>query len=216
MSKREIIISPSILASDLFKLPDTINTINKSKAQWIHVDVMDGIFVPNITFGIPLVEGIRPNTKKVIDTHLMIREPSKYIEPFAKSGSDIISIHLEASNHINKDINKIKKLGCKAGVAINPHSGIYDIKYILSELDIVLIMSVNPGFHGQPFIESSINKIKDLKDMIIQMNSKAIIEVDGGLNDTNAKKIRDYVDAMVFGNFIFGSKNPLETINNIL
>ncbi len=207
------IISPSFLSANFGELNKDIELINKSKAEWFHLDIMDGVFVPNISFGMPIIKQIRNKTSKILDVHLMIVEPQRYIKEFKDAGADILTVHYEACNHLHRTVQTIKSEGMKAGVALNPHSAVSLLEHIISELDMVLIMSVNPGFGGQSFIEESYNKVKELKALITRKQSNTLIEVDGGVNNTNAKQLLDAgVDILVSGNYIFKSNNPVETI----
>ncbi|MGE5357356.1 MAG: ribulose-phosphate 3-epimerase [Deltaproteobacteria bacterium] len=212
----ETIIAPSILAADFSKLGMEIEMINKSNAQWVHIDIMDGMFVPNITFGPWIVRTLRKHTDKVLDTHLMIEKPDRFFEDFRNAGSDIMTVHYEACTHLHRSVQKIRGLGMKAGVSVNPHTNVELLTEILPFIDLVLIMSVNPGFGGQKFIETSVNKISKLKTMINEQKLNVQIEVDGGVNiDNAASLIRAGVDVLVSGNAIFRSENPLEYINSL-
>lgn len=210
------IIAPSLLSANFLHLEKDIQMINDSQAEWLHLDIMDGRFVPNISYGIPVVKAIRSATQKFLDTHLMIVEPEKYIAEFAKAGSDQITVHIETCPHLHRTIQQIHNEGAKAGVAINPHTPISLLEPIIEELDLVLVMSVNPGFGGQKFIPYSIQKIKGLKQLIQNTGSKALIEVDGGVSLQNAKEITEAgADALVAGNAVFNSANPSETIRQL-
>ncbi|MGI8952428.1 MAG: ribulose-phosphate 3-epimerase [Chitinophagaceae bacterium] len=207
------IIAPSFLASDLLRLGEEGNMINKSEAEWFHLDIMDGRFVPNISFGIPIVESVRKTTKKILDVHLMIVEPEKYAEAFKNAGADFLSVHFEACKHLHRNIEQIKNLGIKAGVVINPATPVDFLKDILFDVDLVLIMSVNPGFGGQKFIPHSIEKIKQLRQLIDEKNYHALIEVDGGITLENASLIVEAgADVLVVGSSIFKSPDPVATI----
>ena len=175
------LVAPSILAGDFARLDREVSMINESQADWIHVDVMDGVFVPNISMGIPVVEAIRRHAKKPLDVHLMIVHPENYVEAFHKAGASLISVHIEACHHLHRNIQQIKSLGCKAGVAVNPHTPIQDLENVIADIDLVCIMSVNPGFGGQKFIENTYAKVRQLKKLIVERSSKAMIEVDGGV-----------------------------------
>jgi len=207
------IIAPSLLAADFLHLADECQMINDSQAEWLHLDVMDGRFVPNISFGMSIIEQINSITKKTLDVHLMIEEPEKYANAFAKAGANILTVHLEACKHLHRNIQQIKDLGMKAGVALNPHSPIHLLQDVLSEVDLVLIMSVNPGFGGQHFIPYSLQKIQALNKLKQQNNYQFLIEVDGGVTLENAKALIDAgTDVLVAGSSVFKSANPLETI----
>jgi len=210
------LIAPSILACNFGDLKNEIKMINKSKANWFHIDVMDGVFVPNISFGTPIMNILKKYAKKPLDVHLMIVNPDKYLEKFAELGSEILTVHLEACTHLHRTVQKIKSLKMKAGVAINPHTPISSLESIIKEIDLVCIMSVNPGFGGQSFIDSTFQKVKDLKLLIKKNNSKALIEIDGGVNSKNAKKLSEQgADVLVAGSFVFKSDNPTNTIRNL-
>ncbi len=207
------IISPSILAADFANLQSEVEMLNKSEADWIHLDVMDGNFVPNISFGAPVCSAIKRHAKKTLDVHLMIVEPEKYVSDFAKAGADYITVHAEACPHLHRNIQQIKDLGCKAGVSLNPHTPVEVLKYVIGEIDLVLIMSVNPGFGGQTFIETTYEKVRELKKMIVDGGANTIIEIDGGVTSANARKLVDAgADALVAGSFVFKSDNPSQTI----
>lgn len=209
------IVAPSLLASDFGRLQEEIEMINDSEADWFHVDIMDGVFVPNISFGQDIVRTIYRHAKKPLDVHLMIVDPDRYIQEFADAGAHVITVHFEACNHLHRTVQLIKESGAKAGVALNPHSSVDLLKDILPDLDLVLIMSVNPGFGGQKFIPNALNKISKAKSMIRQMGLSALVEVDGGVGDQNAEKIvQAGVDVLVAGSSVFKSSDPLETIKN--
>jgi ribulose-phosphate 3-epimerase len=210
------LIAPSMLACDFGNLESEISMINDSKADWFHIDVMDGVFVPNISFGTPIMNVLKKYTKKPLDVHLMIINPDNYIEKFAELGSSVLTVHFEACTHLHRTIQIIKSLNMKAGVAINPHTPISSLESIIKEIDLVCIMSVNPGFGGQSFIETTYQKIKDLKSLINKRNSKTLIEIDGGVNSENAKKlIENGADVLVAGSFVFKSENPTNTISTL-
>ena len=210
------LIAPSMLASDFGNLENEISMINTSKADWFHIDVMDGVFVPNISFGTPIMNVFKNKAKKPLDVHLMIVNPDNYLEKFAELGSSILTVHAEACTHLHRTVQKIKSLNMKAGVAINPHTPISSLESIVNEIDLVCIMSVNPGFGGQSFIENTYQKVKDLKSLIKKNNSKTIIEIDGGVNSENAKKLVEHgADVLVAGSFVFKSNNPIETISTL-
>ncbi|MCB0409729.1 MAG: ribulose-phosphate 3-epimerase [Flavobacteriales bacterium] len=210
------IIAPSILSSDFANLQKESEMLDKSQADWFHIDVMDGVFVPNLTFGMPVIKAIRKYSDKVFDVHLMIENPDKFIKDFKNSGADILTVHYEACTHLHRTIQSIKNEGMKAGVALNPHTNINVLEDIIKDLDLVLIMSVNPGFGGQSFIENTYSKIKKLKELILKTNSHALIEIDGGVTDKNARQLIDCgADALVAGSFVFNSNNPSQTIKNL-
>jgi ribulose-phosphate 3-epimerase len=207
------LVSPSILAADFNKLGEQIEMLNQSEADFVHCDVMDGVFVPNISFGIPVIQAVKKVSKKPLDVHLMIVNPEKYITEFYKAGASVITVHYEACTHLHRTIQQIKNLGIKASVCLNPHTPVVLLEDIISELDMVLLMSVNPGFGGQQFIENTYRKSIALKEMILQQNSHALIEVDGGVNFEVGKKLYEVgVDILVAGSFVFGSNDPIGTI----
>ncbi len=215
MSKR--IVSPSLLAADLSNLTGALEMINSSAAQWVHIDVMDGLFVPNITYGQPVIKSMRPKSDKIFDTHLMIESPGRYVESFIEAGSDYVTVHVEADNHLNRTLSLIKSLGAKAGVALNPHTPIVMIEEIIELADMVLIMSVNPGFGGQKFIESSVDKVARVKEMLLKKNSDALIQVDGGVTEHNSQALfAAGADVLVAGSSVFGSDDPHAAIINII
>ena len=210
------LIAPSMLASDFGKLEDEILMVNNSKADWFHIDVMDGVFVPNISFGTPIMNVLKKSAKKPLDVHLMIVNPDKYLEKFAELGSSVLTVHAEACTHLHRTVQKIKSLKMKAGVAINPHTPVSFLESIINDIDLVCLMSVNPGFGGQSFIENTYQKVEDLKSLINKKNSKAIIEIDGGVTSKNAKKLVEKgADVLVAGSFVFKSDNPTETISTL-
>ena len=207
------IIAPSLLASDFLHLQDECTMLNNSQADWFHLDIMDGRFVPNISYGPMLVEFFRKATTKVCDVHLMIEEPGNYAGLFKKCGADILTVHLEACPHLHRNIQQIKSLGMQAGVAVNPHTPINLLKDILGDIDLVLLMSVNPGFGGQSFIPHTLNKIKELKAMIVERSLNVKIEIDGGVTEENARQIIDAgADVLVAGSAVFKSADPMATI----
>jgi ribulose-phosphate 3-epimerase len=215
MSNRPI-IAPSVLAADFANLGREIGMINQSDADWIHIDIMDGVFVPNISMGFPVVEAIRRHASKPMDVHLMIVQPERYVEAFAKAGASNISIHVEACPHLHRNIQQIKDLGCRAGVAINPHTPINSLENVIADIDLICLMSVNPGFGAQKFIEHTYSKIRALKALINATSSKALIEIDGGVNQTNARPLLDAgADVLVAGNFVFTAEDPLSVIRNL-
>lgn len=210
------IIAPSLLAADFANLQRDIEAFNQSKAQWLHLDIMDGVFVPNISYGMPVIEAVNKHTDKVLDVHLMIVDPDRYIETFAKLKTDILSVHYEACTHLHRTIQAIKSNGMKAGVALNPHTPVHVLEDVIQDIDLVLIMSVNPGFGGQKFIEQTYAKVRKLKAMIVEQDSKAIIEIDGGVTDKNASELIEAgADALVAGSYVFGSENPKETMDKL-
>lgn len=210
------IVAPSLLASDFSNLEREVKMINESDGEWIHIDIMDGVFVPNISMGLPVVEAIKRHAKKVMDVHLMIVEPEKFVEAFRNAGADNISVHIEACPHLHRNIQQIKSLGAKAGVAINPHTSISALQNIIADVDLVNIMSVNPGFGAQKFIEFTYDKVRELKALIKSKGSHALIEIDGGVNMGNAKKLLDAgADVLVAGNFVFSATNPKEVIHQL-
>jgi len=210
------IIAPSVLASDFANLEREIKMINSSEADWIHIDIMDGVFVPNLSMGLPVVEAIKRHATKPMDVHLMIVHPENYVEAFQKAGAEYISVHVEACPHLHRNIQQIKSLGCKAGVAINPHTSIVELENVIAGIDLVCVMSVNPGFGAQKFIEHTYTKVKQLKKLIIESGSKAKIEIDGGVNMQNAKQLLEAgADVLVAGNFVFSASNPIEVIKQL-
>lgn len=210
------LIAPSMLASDFGNLKSEINMINQSDADWFHLDVMDGVFVPNISFGIPVIKSIQQSAKKELDVHLMIVNPDKYIRKFKEVGASVLTVHYEACIHLHRTIQAIKHEGMRAGVAINPHTPISVLNDVLNEIDLVCVMSVNPGFGGQDFIENTFNKIKKLKELKDRNTYNFLIEIDGGVNIENAKKLIDAgADVLVAGSSVFKSKNPTETIRKL-
>ncbi|SHE48539.1 ribulose-phosphate 3-epimerase [Mariniphaga anaerophila] len=209
-------IAPSILSADFNNLGNEIQMLNESEADFIHCDVMDGVFVPNISFGMPIVEHVNKVAKKPLDVHLMIVNPDKYIEAFAKAGAAWLTVHYETCQHLHRTVSEIKKNGMKASVCLNPHTPVFLLEEIISELDMVLLMSVNPGFGGQKFIPNTYKKVKQLKKLIQENNPNCLIEVDGGVNyQTGKELIEAGADVLVAGSFVFGSENPQETIHNL-
>ncbi|MBT3871806.1 MAG: ribulose-phosphate 3-epimerase [Flavobacteriaceae bacterium] len=218
MSK--ILIAPSILAANFGNLQRDIEMINQSDAHWFHLDIMDGVFVPNISFGMPIINAIAEHATKTLDAHLMIIDPDRYIKTFADLGVDYLTVHYEACPHLHRTLQAIKAEGMKAGVALNPHSNINLLEDTINDIDLVCIMSVNPGFGGQSFIENTYSKVEKLKKMIIKKNASTLIQIDGGVTNKNAKQLAEAgADILVAGSYIFRSENPTETIvalNNLL
>lgn len=207
------LVSPSMLSANFLQLEKDIEMINQSEADWFHLDVMDGMYVPNISFGLPVIQQIKKKAQKPLDVHLMIEKPERYIEDFKNAGADILTIHLEASNHLHRSIQAIKATGMKAGVALNPHTNVSLLDDVLVDLDMVLIMSVNPGFGGQKFIPQAIYKIKKLHNQIESLGARTLIQVDGVVDDTNAAELYNAgADCLVAGSYVFKSKDPMEAI----
>ena len=210
------LIAPSVLAADFGNLQRDLEMINESSADWFHIDIMDGVFVPNISFGMPVLRDINKHAKKTIDVHLMIVKPDQYIETFASLGADILTVHYEACTHLHRTIQAIKAAGMKAGVALNPHSSVDLLKDTIKDIDLVCLMSVNPGFGGQSFIENTYDKIKELKELIKSKESKCLIEIDGGVTNKNAKKlVENGANVLVAGSYVFKSKDPIQTIEKL-
>lgn len=210
------LVSPSLLAADFGNLSRDIRLVNKSLADWIHCDIMDGLFVPNISFGFPVLEHIRKVAEKPLDVHLMIIDPDRYLSRFRDSGAGILTVQYEACVHLNRTVNEIRNLGMKAGVALNPHTPVSHLKHVLNYIDMVLIMTVNPGFGGQSFIMESYEKIRELREMIDSNGSDVLIEVDGGVDTGNAAKLVEAgVDVLVAGNSVFSAKDPEDTIRRL-
>lgn len=213
---KNTLIAPSVLAADFANLQRDIEMINNSEADWFHIDIMDGVFVPNISFGMPVLEAITKHAKKTIDVHLMIVDPDRYIKTFAELGSNILTVHYEACTHLHRTLQAIKAEGMKAGVALNPHTNIDLLEDVINDIDMVCLMSVNPGFGGQSFIENTYSKIEKLKELISRKNASTLIEIDGGVTDKNASKLVNAgADVLVAGSFVFKASNPTETISNL-
>ncbi len=211
------LIAPSVLAADFSNLQRDIEMINESDADWFHIDIMDGVFVPNISFGMPVLRDIKKHAKKTLDVHLMIVNPDQYIETFASLGADILTVHYEACTHMHRTIQAIKATGMKAGIALNPHSSVNQLRDIIKDIDLVCLMSVNPGFGGQSFIENTYNKVKELKELIQSTGSVCQIEIDGGVTNKNAKKLVEAgANILVAGSYVFKSDNPTETISKLI
>jgi ribulose-phosphate 3-epimerase len=209
-------IAPSILAADFGNLQRDCEMINSSQADWFHLDVMDGVFVPNISFGMPIIKNINTYATKTLDVHLMIVNPDKYIKIFKEIGADVLTIHYEACNHLHRTLTAIKEAGMKAGVALNPHTSVHLLSDVLKNLDLVCIMSVNPGFGGQSFIENTYEKVKQLASLRKESNTNFLIEIDGGVSTVNARKLLDAgADILVAGSFVFKSKDPIQTIADL-
>lgn len=211
-----IIISPSVLSCDFANIQRDVEMINQSDADWFHVDVMDGVFVPNISFGFPVIQAIKKHAKKPLDVHIMIQNPDQYIDAFKEAGADILTVHYETCTHLHRTIQAIKTAGMKAGVALNPHTPVDLLQDVIEDLDLVLIMSVNPGFGGQKFINNAILKVEQVKNLIHMKGSRALVEVDGGVNLATGKElVKAGADALVAGSFVFNSENPAKTISDL-
>ncbi|WP_322549798.1 ribulose-phosphate 3-epimerase [Flavobacterium psychraquaticum] len=213
---KNTLIAPSVLAADFANLQRDIEMINNSEADWFHIDIMDGVFVPNISFGMPVLEAINRHANKTIDVHLMIVDPDRYISTFKKLGADILTVHYETCNHLHRTLQAIKAEGMKAGVALNPHTSVDLLEDVIQNIDMVCIMSVNPGFGGQSFIENTYDKVRKLKALIVKKNANTLIEIDGGVTNKNAKALVDAgADVLVAGSYVFGAENPTATIADL-
>ena len=213
---KNTIIAPSILAADFANLQRDIEMINNSNADWFHIDIMDGVFVPNISFGMPVLEAITKHAKKTIDVHLMIVDPDRYIKTFSQLGANVLTVHYEACTHLHRTLQALKAEGMKAGVALNPHTNVNLLEDVIKDIDLVCMMSVNPGFGGQSFIENTYSKIEKLKEIITRNNATTLIEIDGGVTDKNAVQLVNAgADVLVAGNFVFKATNPTQTIADL-
>ena len=213
---KNTLIAPSVLAADFANLQRDIEMINNSEADWFHIDIMDGVFVPNISFGMPVLDAINKHAKKTIDVHLMIVDPDRYISTFKKLGADVLTVHYEACTHLHRTLQAIKAEGMKAGVALNPHTSIDLLEDVIQDIDLVCIMSVNPGFGGQSFIENTYVKVEKLKELINKKNAKTIIEIDGGVTNKNALQLAQAgADVLVAGSYVFSAANPTATIADL-
>ena len=211
-----VIVSPSLLSADFLHLSKDIEMVNHSQAEWFHLDIMDGVFVPNISYGLPVVSQIKKMATKPLDVHLMIVQPERYVEAFHKAGADILTVHYEACTHLHRTIQQIKAQGMKAGVSLNPHTPVSLLEDVIEDIDVVLLMSVNPGFGGQTFIEQTINKVDKLKKLIMESNSHTLIEIDGGVNfETGKRLVNAGADALVAGSFVFNSPDPEANIKGL-
>lgn len=213
---KNTLIAPSVLAADFANLQRDIEMINTSEADWFHIDIMDGVFVPNISFGMPVLDAINKHAKKTIDVHLMIVDPDRYIATFKKLGADVLTVHYEACTHLHRTLQAIKAEGMKAGVALNPHTNVALLEDVINDIDLVCIMSVNPGFGGQSFIEKTYDKVAQLAEIIRRNKAHTLIEIDGGVTNKNAKKLVDAgANVLVAGSYVFGAKDPITTIADL-
>ncbi len=213
---KNTLIAPSVLAADFGNLQRDLEMINNSEADWFHIDIMDGVFVPNISYGMPVLEAIQKHAKKTIDVHLMIIDPDRYIKTFASLGANVLSVHYEACIHLHRTLQAIKAEGMKAGVALNPHTSVTVLEDIINDIDVVCLMSVNPGFGGQSFIESTYKKVRQLKEIIRRNKAETLIEVDGGVTNKNAKELAEAgADVLVAGSYVFKAENQIETIADL-
>lgn len=213
---KNTLIAPSVLAADFANLQRDIEIINASEADWFHIDIMDGVFVPNISFGMPVLQAIAKHAKKTIDVHLMIVDPDRYIKTFAALGANILTVHYEACTHLHRTLQAIKAEGMKAGVALNPHTNVSLLEDVIKDIDLVCVMSVNPGFGGQSYIENTYSKVEKLKELIIRKGASTLIEIDGGVTDKNAKQlVQAGADVLVAGSYVFGAQNPTQTIADL-
>ena len=211
------IIAPSILSADFANLQKEIEMLNNSAAEWIHVDVMDGVFVPNISIGLPVCQAVKKHAKKLLDVHLMIVQPERYVEAFRQAGADVVTVHYEACTHLHRTLQQIKATGAEAGVALNPHTSVELLEDTIEDIDLVCLMSVNPGFGGQKFIERTYTKIMRLREMIDKRGAKTKIEIDGGVTDKNAEAlVKAGANVLVAGSFVFNAANPTDTIENLV
>lgn len=210
------LIAPSVLAADFGNLQRDLEMINNSEADWFHIDIMDGVFVPNISYGMPVLQAIQKHAKKTIDVHLMIVDPDRYIKEFAALGANVLTVHYEACTHLHRTLQAIKAEGMKAGVALNPHTNVDLLKDVIKDIDLVCVMSVNPGFGGQSFIDNTYNKVKQLKALIIEHNASTLIEIDGGVTDKNAAQLaKAGADVLVAGSFVFKAQDQIKTIKEL-